>query len=445
MPDSISPAPNRGAIVALAFGTTVAMWAVGYVCRIPPARVPSPLLLAALLALVFAGGLVAGRTTGRGLVAGLATGLLAAALNMLILGSLLSGNTPGAITPSAIWWLPGALALGAGLGAAGGWFGARGRIERSREINWLWLLVVVDLLATGLLIGVGGLVTSWEAGLAVVDWPNSFGYNMFLYPLSRMTGGIYYEHAHRLFGSLVGLTTLVMVFRFFRDPRGRRWRTLATLALVMVVIQGLLGGLRVTGKLTLTTDPSQVAPSLTLAMIHGVFGQLFLSVLAMLAVVTSSGWTGATAHRSPSARLDRKLATGLTVLVIIQLLLGALVRHVESQQMDAGIVIHISMACLVAVATLIVALRAWGVHRQIQPLRRLGLWLLWIMPIQLTLGLGALVAVLFRGGQGRPSWPEVLVATAHQLNGALLLGLCVALACWMYRVLEPPENPRQAS
>ncbi|MDQ7086952.1 MAG: thrombospondin type 3 repeat-containing protein [Acidobacteriota bacterium] len=83
MSESIAPAPDRGAIVALAFGTTVAMWAVGYFCRIPPARVPSPLLLGGLLALVFAGGVVAGKTTGRGAAAGLATGLLAAVLNML--------------------------------------------------------------------------------------------------------------------------------------------------------------------------------------------------------------------------------------------------------------------------------------------------------------------------------------------------------------------------
>ncbi|MDQ7086951.1 MAG: COX15/CtaA family protein [Acidobacteriota bacterium] len=284
----------------------------------------------------------------------------------------------------------------------------------------------------------GGLVTSWEAGLAVVDWPNSFGYNMFLYPLSRMTGGIYYEHAHRLFGSLVGLTTLVLAFRFFRDERGRRWRWLALAALVMVAVQGLLGGLRVTGKLTLTTDPSQVSPSLTLAMVHGVFGQLFLSVLAALAAFTSTAWSRATPTPHPSARLDQRLSAGLAVVVVIQLMLGALVRHVESQQMDAGIVTHVSLAGLVAVAALIAGLRAWGAHREIPILRRLGAWLLWIMPLQLLLGLGALVAVLFRGGRGEPSWTEVLVATAHQLNGALLLGLCVLLACWTRRLLRTP-------
>ena len=68
----------------------------------------------------------------------------------------------------------------------------------------------VTVAATFLLVVAGGLVTSNEAGLAVVDWPNSFGYNMFLYPLAKMTGGIYYEHAHRLYGSLVGLTTIVL-------------------------------------------------------------------------------------------------------------------------------------------------------------------------------------------------------------------------------------------
>ena len=88
-------------------------------------------------------------------------------------------------------------------------------------------------------------MTSAEAGLAVADWPTSFGYNMFLYPFSRMTGGIYYEHAHRLLGALVGLTTLVLAL-FLQRVETRRWvRRLGWAALLMVVVQGVLGGLRV--------------------------------------------------------------------------------------------------------------------------------------------------------------------------------------------------------
>ncbi|MBW7939502.1 MAG: COX15/CtaA family protein, partial [Candidatus Omnitrophica bacterium] len=141
------------------------------------------------------------------------------------------------------------------------------------------MLVVVGVAATFLLIIVGGLVTSNDAGLAVVDWPNSFGYNMFLYPLSRMTGGIYYEHAHRLFGSLVGITTLVITFHLFRVDQ-RKWvKNFSLLVLAVVIAQGILGGLRVTGKFTLATSPEEVAPSLTLALVHGVLGQFFLGLM----------------------------------------------------------------------------------------------------------------------------------------------------------------------
>ena len=123
------------------------------------------------------------------------------------------------------------------------------------------------------------MVTGQQAGLAVVDWPNSFGSNMFLYPLSRMTGGVFYEHAHRLLGSLVGLTTLVLAVFLWRTDERRGVKLLAAAALLLVIVQGVLGGLRVTGRFTSSMDPAHTDPNLTLAIVHGVTGQVFLSVL----------------------------------------------------------------------------------------------------------------------------------------------------------------------
>jgi cytochrome c oxidase assembly protein subunit 15 len=100
--------------------------------------------------------------------------------------------------------------------------------------------------ATFLLIGLGGLVTSHQAGLAVPDWPTSYGYNMFLFPVHFWQANIFYEHTHRLLASFVGLLTGVLaVWLWLREPR--RWlRWLGVAAFFAVVLQGVLGGLRVT-------------------------------------------------------------------------------------------------------------------------------------------------------------------------------------------------------
>ena len=130
---------------------------------------------------------------------------------------------------------------------------------------------------------------------------------MFLYPISRMTGGIYYEHAHRLFGALVGLATLAVAGRLWRvEPRS--WvRALAAAAVVVVAVQGLLGGLRVTGRLTLSTAVEDMAPSIGLAILHGVLGQVFLALMVVVAAATSRRWKSAPAPEAAahSARRSR--------------------------------------------------------------------------------------------------------------------------------------------
>ena len=77
--------------------------------------------------------------------------------------------------------------------------------EPSRWLNrFVWFVAAVTLL----LICSGGMVTSKGVGLAVPDWPTTFGYNMFLFPVSRWVGGILFEHTHRLLASTVGMLTL---------------------------------------------------------------------------------------------------------------------------------------------------------------------------------------------------------------------------------------------
>lgn len=430
---------ERGSVLALGFGTTVAMWIAGYVARLPGVEIHGAVVLAAMLVLMLGGGFATGRYTRGGVRRGAAVGLLASVLNMLILGSLLSGDQPGELVPSWMIWVPGALIFGALLGAAGAWVGAR----RPRPLApgaYVSIFAMVAAVAALALVSKGGIVTSAEAGLAVVDWPNSFGYNMFLYPLSRMTGGIYYEHAHRLMGALVGLTTLALTGLILATDRRRGVRAAAIAAFVLVCVQGILGGLRVTGTFTLSTSPEDMSPSLTLALVHGVTGQIFLALLVGLATVTSRTWRSPLEPRATRGYgLDAGLSALLVGMLFIQLVLGALYRH-----KGEGLLLHITMASFVVIVAIAVGLRAWGLYGEAgNPGSRLlgayGRVLLALLGTQVGLGIAALAAVMARVPGEGPHSIEIVFATAHQVTGAILLATSVSTALWLRRLLAADD------
>ena len=409
-------------LLALAFGITVAMWAVGYVGRLPTVMAPSIFIGFLLVGVLLAGGVLAGRLTGRGWVGGAAVGLLTALINLLVLGSLLTGERPNEVAPSAALWVPGFLIASALLGAVGAVAGSRDGSKRLDTDRWVAIFARVGVAATLLLLAVGGLVTSKGVGLAVVDWPNSYGYNMFLFPLSRMTGGIYYEHAHRLFGALVGLTTVVLAVLLQRTDE-RAWvRRLGWAAVAMVIVQGLLGGLRVTGRFTF--DAVRLEPNITLAVVHGVLAQVFLGTMISLAVFTSRDWRRAYApERSPS-RIEKVLRTTLVGLLIVQIVLGAVQRH-----LDRGLTLHIVMAVVVALVALPSGARAWVLHPSERRLWFFGHAVTDGTIFQVVLGLATWVATLSMDY----SRFEVGVATLHQWFGAALFASAVALALWTWR------------
>jgi cytochrome c oxidase assembly protein subunit 15 len=423
---------GRGAeTLALGFGTSVAMWFLAYLCRMPSAVVPAWLLGAGLLACMLGGGFLAGRLSGRGWRAGLKAGLLYSVINLLILGSLLGGAGRAQGVPSAVLWLPGSLVLGAALGTAGAALGSRSRKDGATVPSWTGAFATVATVATLLQLLVGGVVTGNAAGLAVVDWPNSFGYNMFLYPLSRMTGGIYYEHAHRLFGSLVGLTTLVLAIHLVRAERRSGVKRLALLALLVVIVQGILGGLRVTGTFTLSMSPAAMAPSVTLAVVHGVLGPAFFGLMVAVASLVSGTWTGERAPTATShARSERIFGTLLVSVVLVQLLLGAIQR-----QLAKGLLVHVTFAVVVLALALLHGARLWGLYREQPLLQRIGTALMGAAGTQVALGILAFFAVQARTpGAPRAVW-DVLLTTAHQGLGSVLLGCAVMAALWTHRLL----------
>jgi cytochrome c oxidase assembly protein subunit 15 len=240
---------------------------------------------------------------------------------------------------------------------------------------WLNRFAVFTAAATLALLGAGGLVTSHGVGMAVPDWPNTYGYNMFLFPISQWVGGIFYEHSHRLIAALVGLLTAILAaWLWIRETRGRsRWlglcaivfvlvllgirkmpvyvslagagivaigfglyqfgkntrqlRWLGMVALAAVIVQGVLGGLRV----VLYQDE--------IGIFHATLAQVFFVLICAIALLTSRWWTalpsplipllsdGRAEQPSVAFRGLKSLALATTVLILLQLILGATMRH----------------------------------------------------------------------------------------------------------------------
>ncbi len=188
---------------------------------------------------------------------------------------------------------------------------------RKTEDPWLSRYALLTAFATLVLVCFGGLVTSHGAGMAVPDWPNTFGYNMFFFPFSRWVGNIFYEHTHRLVASGVGLMTAVLAVWLWRKE-SRRWvRWLGVMAFLAVVLQGVLGGLRV----ILFKDQ--------IGIFHATLAQLFFVLVCAIALLTRRWW-----HTSESLRKKIVDELGLrwfflvtTALILAQLVLGATMRH----------------------------------------------------------------------------------------------------------------------
>ena len=179
----------------------------------------------------------------------------------------------------------------------------------------VWFAVLTAL-TTFLLIGLGGLVTSHEAGMSVPDWPTTYGYNMFVFPLDKWIGGIFYEHSHRLLASAVGLmTTILAVWLWARDAR--KWlHWLGIAAFLLVIFQGILGGLRVRWNLDWLGVP------------HGAVAQIFLVLTTSIAIFTSRWWLETATKKQISVpRGLRSHVFYLTLLIFVQLLIAATIRH----------------------------------------------------------------------------------------------------------------------
>jgi len=379
-----------------------------------------------------------------------------------------------------------------------------------RALHRFALLTAV---AAFLLLGAGGLVTSHGVGMAVPDWPNTYGYNMFFFPVSRWVSGIFYEHTHRLMASLVGLlTTILAIWLHGANARPLlRWtgmgllllgpgvaalapghgadavvlavtglaafgaslvwpqcppaplwlRWLGSLAFFGVVLQGLLGGLRV----VLLRDQ--------IGIFHATLAQLFFALICAIALFTSQWWLSGRAHHvaaRSAARLPL-LFTLATTLILCQLVLGATMRHQHAglaipdfplaygklwpatdpaavmhynqqrlEVTDANPItavqiilqmVHRVMALLILV---LVAFSAWLSRRRLGPTA---------VATRLALGwCGLILAQALLGAATIWSNKAADMATAHVLVGALALALGVIQCIISYPLALLAESPR---
>lgn len=294
------------------------------------------------------------------------------------------------------------------------------------------------------LIWVGGLVTTYDAGMAVPDWPGTYGYNLFLYPLSTWVSGpfdLFIEHGHRLLGAVVGLVAIAMVVAALRRE-DRRWVVGLTIGILLAVIsQGALGGVRV-----LLSDR-------TTAMIHGCFGPVVFALCCIAAAVTSRSWW----DRKVSAKLPKSekplakwvvaAATLPLILSYVQLVLGAQLRHVQPLTTPGTftliVAVHITTAFGLWVLTgfLFILVRRCGDLTLSRPAG----WLIWFVAAQILLGTGTWIV--------NYGWPSILeflpfgegflvrskgfvdsiIVTAHVAVGSLILATSAVVLVQVFR------------
>ncbi|MCY2986691.1 MAG: COX15/CtaA family protein [Planctomycetota bacterium] len=313
------------------------------------------------------------------------------------------------------------------------------------DSRWPHRLAVLLACTTFPLIWVGGLVTTYDAGMAVPDWPGTYGYNLFLYPWQTWLAGpwdLFIEHGHRLLGALAGLLTIAVVWASYRGDQRRWLRYLAVVALVAVIAQGCLGGARVLLNARL------------LAMLHGCLGPAFFGLCVALCGFTSPWWRTLPRDLTGSSTVwfDR-LALSNLLATYVQLVLGAVLRHIP---VGASLTVFRATVYLhLALATVVTAHIVWltwqvGRRRVTSPALRwpvIGLDLLLVCQLILgcatwvvnywwptwALDLGMAVQYTTIEAKG---WLQSSTATAHQATGSLLLGLAVLVLLRSRRVLR---------
>ena len=316
---------------------------------------------------------------------------------------------------------------------------------------WPHRIAIVLVIATFPLIWIGGLVTTYKAGMAVYDWPNTFGYNMLLYPIAKWLRGsfdLFIEHGHRLFATFVGCLTIALVVTVYRSE-SRTWvKRFSVGMLLLVILQGVLGGMRV------------LLDRQTLALIHGCTANIFFATTVAMAVFTSRLWREPASGLQTSPKLAR-LCWTTTAIAYTQIVIGAHVRHVTHSMsgsvFKAAVFFHLIVAGLLALSILYqgghIMLNHFGVRKLRTPSMFLSLFVL----IQVALG-GASWVLKY-------SWPQFMsqfqfaaehtitaqsflqgvVVTAHVATGSLILVFSLTLSLRTSRLMQTAPTTNEGT
>lgn len=304
--------------------------------------------------------------------------------------------------------------------------------------NWLRRFTKLVAASTLFLIFAGAMVTSTGSGLAVPDWPTTYGENMFTFAYHKWVGNIFYEHGHRLIASAVGFLTIIQAVWLQRREPKKFVRTLGWIALAAVIVQGLLGGITV-----LLFLPKAVSIS------HAALAELFFCINVSIAFFTSRWYHGLRAMEKGDAPLT--MAWGLTGLVYAQILAGAVLRHfgaglaIPDFPLSFGRVIpvfangsivaafvHRAGGFVVAAAVIVMAVRLLRYERD-HPLRGIAHLLLLVVFAQVLLG----GYVIWSGKQPH-------ITSLHVVTGAFTLALSLVLTL-SARTLAWRKSPTHAA
>lgn len=320
---------------------------------------------------------------------------------------------------------------------------------RSRALHrWSWAMLAL----VWPLVWVGSLVTTADAGMSVPDWPNTYGYNLFLYPVSTWLTGpfdLLVEHGHRLLGAVVGVVAIITVVAAWLSD-SRRWvQGLSVFGLLLVIGQGVLGGLRVT------------LSDRVLAMTHGCTAPIVFGVFTALMVVSSRWWMELPERprgdQGPRRRLGRAVTLSCGTLVFLvwgQIVLGAQLRHVSMAASPTGFMhttnAHLGLAFGVWALFAVIAWRLRGCGEI--ALSRPVVALLGLVGVQIALGLGTWVvnygfpmfqdqAFVARHLVVAKSFWGAVVVCGHVATGSLILAAAVLLwvRTWRLRHVQAAE------